>query len=476
MEVGTSLGDDFGQCHFGSARLGDARRTRRLVKVAQTLVENPSGTLPRRVRGHAELTALYRLLDAGGVSHESVLAPHRARTLALMRQTAVVLVLHDSTELDYTSRKSLKKLGQIGNGGGRGYVCHNSLAVTPRREVIGLANQVLHTRRRVPAGESPAAKRDHPGRESRLWPGACEAIGPAPRGVLWVDVADAGADTFEFAAYELHNGRHFVIRSARDRNLAGEDHVGADRVYRKLYAYTRDLPDLGAREVAVAAVPGKSKARTASVRVAGGPVSIAAPHFVRGELPGGERSLRSLRSLDLSVVHVREVEGSAPAGATPLEWVLLSDLPADTFAGAGRCVDYYGCRPMVEEFHKGKKTGCQIEAAQFESEERLEPLIALLSVVSVVLLQLRQLARDPEARDTPARAVAPELYVRVLSAWRHGQPGPMSVLEFCTALARLGGHQNRKSDGFPGWLTLWRGWADLQLMVKGVTALRGEDV
>jgi hypothetical protein len=467
MEVGTSLEEDFGQCHFGSARLGDARRTRRLVKVAQTLIENPSGTLPRRVRGHAELTALYRLLDAGGVTHESVLSPHRERTLALMRQTPVVLILHDSTELDYTSRRSLKELGQIGNGGGRGYVCHNSLAVTPQREVIGLANQVLHTRRRVPAGESPAAKRAHPGRESRLWPGACGAIGPAPRGVLWVDVADAGADTFEFAAYELHNGRHFVIRSARDRNLAGEDHVGADRVYRKLYAYTRDLPDLGAREVAVAAVPGKSKARTASVRVAGGPVSIAAPHFVRGELPGGERSPH----LDLSVVHVREVEASAPAGATP-----LSDLPADTFAGAGRCTDYYGCRPMVEEFHKGKKTGCQIEAAQLESEERLEPLIALLSVVSVVLLQLRQLARDPEARDTPADAVVPELCVRVLSAWRNGRPGPMSVLEFCLALARLGGHQNRKCDGFPGWLTLWRGWADLQLMVKGVTALHGEDV
>jgi hypothetical protein len=94
----------------------------------------------------------------------------------------------------------------------------------------------------------------------------------------------------------------------------------------------------------------------------------------------------------------------------------------------------------------------------------------------VVLLQLRQLARDPQARDTPADAVVPELYVRVLSAWRHGRPGPMSVPEFCMALARLGGHQNRRSDGFPGWLTLWRGWADLQLMVKGVTALRGEDV
>jgi len=37
-------------------------------------------------------------------------------------------------------------------------------------------------------------------------------------------------------------------------------------------------------------------------------------------------------------------------------------------------------------------------------------------------------------------------------------------------LGRLGGHQNRKSDGPPGWLTLWRGWNDLHLMVMSARA------
>ncbi|MSU76751.1 MAG: hypothetical protein EXS16_18505, partial [Gemmataceae bacterium] len=35
---------------------------------------------------------------------------------------------------------------------------------------------------------------------------------------------------------------------------------------------------------------------------------------------------------------------------------------------------------------------------------------------------------------------------------------------------RLGGHQNRKCDGFPGWITLWRGWQKLQAMVDGYRA------
>ena len=42
-----------------------------------------------------------------------------------------------------------------------------------------------------------------------------------------------------------------------------------------------------------------------------------------------------------------------------------------------------------------------------------------------------------------------------------------------TMATRLGGHLARKNDGPPGWLTLWRGWRDLQLMVQGVLALGG---
>ena len=42
-----------------------------------------------------------------------------------------------------------------------------------------------------------------------------------------------------------------------------------------------------------------------------------------------------------------------------------------------------------------------------------------------------------------------------------------SVREFYVRVARLGGHQNRKGDGMPGWLTLWRGWMKLQEMVNG---------
>lgn len=477
--------------HFGSARLGDARRVRRLVRVAERVMRHPGGTLPQKLGGRAEAVGLYRLAACPRVTHAAVLAPHRRRTLGRMRRRGhgrVVLVVHDATELDFSTVVALRgELGRIGDGRGRGYVCHNSLAVTPDGEVLGLAGQVLHRRREVPRGEGPAAKRRHPGRESRLWVKGCEAVGPPPRGPgapLWVDVCDRGADAVEFIEYELRKGRHFVIRCG-DRNLDGEalDHVGrrGDRIHHKLLSYARDLPELGRRRVDVppqtaARRRGARAARRAEVRVAAGPLALRASRFARGEC-------RRV-PLGLWVVHVAEVD--PPPGVEPLEWVLLSDLPADTFGRACERVDWYGCRPVVEDYHKGMKTGVGVELPRFAEAARLEPVVALLSVAAAVLLGLRHAARSADADLTPAAAVAPAPAVRVLAAHRAREaaargpraapppPADMTARQFLHELAKLGGWMARKSDGPPGWLTLWRGWTKLQLMAEGAAAILGE--
>jgi len=62
-------------------------------------------------------------------------------------------------------------------------------------------------------------------------------------------------------------------------------------------------------------------------------------------------------------------------------------------------------------------------------------------------------------------------YVEVLSLTRYGEVRhDLTVHEFFLALARLGGHQNRRCDGHPGWLVLWRGWMKLQAMLDGYLA------
>jgi Transposase DNA-binding len=473
MDVVAGKRLSFGELHFGSARLGDARRTRRLVKIADRIMEHPGGSLPQKMSGWAELMGLYRLVEADEVTHDAMLQTHCQRTRELAEQAGgVILRLHDTTELDYTHVPALhEQLGPLGDGSGLGYLCHNVLAVTPAREVLGLCAQRLHKRRKVPASETGLQKRAHPQRESLLWLKGLDAATGAPGSTAqWIEIADRGADTFEFLAHLHRRGCRYVIRCARDRALSGEDHVAVDRIHAHLLAYTRDLPTLGTCTVEVKRQQKTRrkplrKARVATVRIAAGPVTLAPPHWACGDY--------TPQPLSLWVTHVLELQ--PPSGEAALEWILLSNVATESFAAACERVDWYGCRPMVEELHKAMKTGCGIEQMQFEHADRLEPMIALLSVVAAVLLQLRQAARRADADTTPATTLLPRMFVQVLCGWRYKDPKrPMSVLEFTMALARLGGHLNRKGDGFPGWLTLWRGWEALRMMVMGAQAMYGE--
>lgn len=432
-----------------------------------------------------------------GDARARVLEPHRQRTLQAAKEHAgVVLFIHDATELDFTAQRALAgQLGQIGKGFGRGWLCHNTLAVglggSGHRQVLGLASQVLHKRREVPEGETPARKRAHPERESRLWLEGCRRTGPAPDGARWVDVADGstelaevrGSDTIEFIEHEVKSGRWIVIRLARDRNLDGEDHVSVDRIHRRVMSWAADQPVLGTRRVLVPAVAGKHAVRVAIVEVSAAPVRLRAGRFARGECTG--------LPLDLWVVLVREPE--PPPGTEPLQWMLLTNVPAGTFEQASERVDWYEHRPVIEDYHdstelvevKGQKSGLSIERSRFRNVSRLEPVVALLSVVTAVLLGLRDTARHPAADFMAATDLVPELYAKVLAAYsakRAREKGPrsrppvterMSVREFLVEVAKLGGFQARKSDGHPGWQTLWHGWACLQLMVEGVVAMTG---
>ena len=118
---------------------------------------------------------------------------------------------------------------------------------------------------------------------------------------------------------------------------------------------------------------------------------------------------------------------------------LVSQDVIDTVEDAWERVDWYSRRWIVEEYHKAKKSGAKIESLQFTTKQAIEPAIALLSVVAVELLSLREAARDPQRRDRPASNYVGTLAVRVLSVHRYKEARDLTVLEYTMALARLGG-------------------------------------
>src|SRR3954465_12326701 len=117
------------EANFKDARLGDKRRTRRLIASAERLAEQPEGSLPEHFAWNT-LRAVYRLCNRPEVTHPAVTVTHFQRTRAEMAHlSAPVLVLHDTTELNFTTHGAWTGTGPVGDGVGRGFLQHNSLAI-----------------------------------------------------------------------------------------------------------------------------------------------------------------------------------------------------------------------------------------------------------------------------------------------------------------------------------------------------------
>jgi hypothetical protein len=464
----------YGREQFANAELGNKTRTLSLIDQANRLAKHPQGSLPQKHKDPNALRRLYDLMNTDAVSHAAVLAPSVQNTAdRVLQQRGVILCLHDTTELDFSGHTSLHDdLGQIGNGHGKGYLCHNSLAVLADGSVLGLLGQYLHVRANVPEKETPAQRREREDRESLLWLHGAKAAQQAleqawqrqdlvglPEGLLVIDVCDRGGDTFEYIDYEDLKDRHYVVRSSQNRIIyVGHESTEGEK-QALLHDYLRTLPGQQQR---VIAVHGRNSQpdRKATVTISFAAVRLPPPQQRRGHF----------RNITLLVWAVRVWEEKPPAGEEAVEWFLLTNVTVETVADAWERVDWYTKRWTIEEYHKAQKTGCDIEAPQFTTVAALQPMIALLSVVAVSLLDLRTRSRDPATQDAPASTVMPQEEVDVLSGWRYQQRRDLTVREFYLALARLGGHQNRKKDHPPGWLVLWRGWQALQLMVAGARA------
>jgi hypothetical protein len=459
MPHGDALGSSFGHQQFGEASLGDIRRTQRLVQLADVFLQQPDAGLPRKCGSPANYQTLLALLARPEVTHGSVLeSRHRVTHHQIQQRTGrTTLLIGDITELDFTSRRSLRKqLGPIVNGGGFGYECFNLLAVDPEnRAVIGLANQLLFRRRRrkltrAQVRQLPAAKR-----QSGLWVRATRDLPSAPADVRRVRVFDREGDTDEV----LQAPGEYLIRSRTDRHIYEGFEPGAGAG--KLHTYLRSRPAAAQCEVAIEPAPGRA-GRTAVCGVAYAAVRVR--WSKANGSPGGEPT---------RAFGVRVWELNPPAGEEGVEWLLLTSVAVESVADAHERVDWYECRWVVEEYHKALKTGVGIEQVQLRKRARLEPLLGIRSVVALELLWVRDAARDPVRADQPAERWVEPALVDLASRRPTGvkvRGDRMTVREFYQAVARLGGYLGNFSKKPPGWQTLWHGWMRLNTMAQGLTA------
>ncbi|MEX1096956.1 MAG: IS4 family transposase [Planctomycetales bacterium] len=405
---------------FGECELGDQRRTKRLLTVAAQVAENPSGSFPEQAASWGDLKGVYRLFDAEDVTFEAVVRPHWEHSRA--HSPAVGLVLCDTTELDFGIQRGIEGLGPTGNGGGSGFLLHSALLVDAEsEEVTGCLGQKIHYRKEAPAKEN-ATQRLARERESEIWCEVCDRVGLPPEQTQWIHVCDRGGDNFELFVHLQQNRVDWVVRSSQlHRKVL--DPQGRELTLR---AHLDTLSPSGALALKLRVRPGQA-ARTAKLAVSFGEVRIPLPKqkspYVKAHASG---------PIAMRVAHVREID--PPSGVEPLEWVLYTSLPVNGFDDAVGVVGHYENRWVIEEWHKGIKTGCRVTQRQLQTTERLEPMVGLMCVVAVRLLQLRSAARTSPER--PALEVVPQMWVCLLCAARKLRRAPADMTSSARSMPR----------------------------------------
>jgi hypothetical protein len=438
---------------FGGARLGDARRTRRLVQIACGAAGSVGAALSS-VCGKSGAQTVTRLFGREETTLESVTRPHVIQTRDRCAGQGRLLAIQDTTVLDFTAHSSIEGIGPVTTvEDSRGLLLHTVLCVSADRVPLGILGMQLWTR--DPASRGCAKdRRNRPvsEKESRKWLVGLEQAQQATEAdQRLLVVGDRESDVYALFVAPRRSGVDLLIRLAHNRAVVDDE-----------YGYVREALEaasiVGTYEVEIPRQGSRPK-RTAKLDVRVARVSLRAPRTGR----------KSVGSEPIEVCLVWALERDAPRAGQALDWTLLTTELVDSYELAVEMIRSYTARWVIEEFHRVLKSGCRVEQMQFDTVERLSPAVGILTIVAWRVLYLTKYARSDPESDVGKVASAEE--VEVLSRWLQAKGEKSYVIytlkEFNIAVARLGGFLGRKSDGMPGTKTTWQGLRSLEILVLG---------
>lgn len=266
-----------------------------------------------------------------------------------------------------------------------------------------------------------------------------------PQAVRVVTVADREADIYELFQAQRRPGAELLIRAAWDRRVAHPQ--------QHLWATLHATPVQGHPVVALPKTK-QRKARNAHLTVRSASVHLRPPK----NRPASD----TLRPHCINVVLAEE--HAAPKGATPVSWMLLTTLSTATLQDALRCLEWYTRRWLVERYPLALKSGCRVEACQFETANALKRALSVYAMVACRLLWLTYVARETRLSSCEVAFTPEEWQALACYHQRVACPPttPPPLKDATLWLAQLGGFLARKRDGEPGVIVLWRGLTRLR--------------
>ena len=452
---------------FGGAPLGDARRSARLVRSAHHMAQSPMRAITGAAHGErALIKGHYRLIDQPADSEVTVgniLAPHRRRTVQRMQSEDTVLLVQDTSTLNFTRRSQTRGLTAIGSNQtgavARGLQLHATLALDPDGTPLGVL------RADFPAPPDTPGPGTREQKKSFRWieglHDCAEAASHLPH-TRTVCVMDREADFLDLFVEQREHAPSvdLLVRAKVNRVLDKDAGAEGNRVVHHLFDRLRGAPSRGHCTVAVS----RQSARPKASRQRRKPKRLAR----QAELTLRYEQITLPRPTDkpvkLWIVHAREQR--PPTNADPLEWFLITTLPVTDTREATRLLKWYALRWRIEDYFRILKSGCRIAELQHRTAERLERAIAIKMVVAWRIHLMLRLGR--EVPELPAELLFSDTELRVLAAFARSRrlSTPQHLGQAVQTLARLGGWTARSRDP-PGAQLLWHGYIQLAAMSLG---------
>lgn len=472
VEHGLGPGE-WAEQEFGTVELGDKRLRERLMQIVADRSRHADVSYLDACGGDRyAVKGYYYFVDNARdtLNPEAMLATHKRRTIERMMAHKMVLVVQDTTELNFATRPHTKGLGLIGtNQTGAeslGLHLHSSLVLTTEGLPLGVLRSVsIAAEKKGKIGKRSIGRAIEEKKSFRWLEGYrdCVAVAKKMPQTRLLTVMDREADIFElFMDAEATRKRvGLLVRAKHNRRLEGKE--------RKLFEELKAGKNRATMEVMVPrqrwkeAKRGKPEQEGLPARKATLEVS-----FCEVVVKSSRSDLRSADAITLWGVYARE--GSPPPGAKPIEWLLLTTEPAGTAEEAAHIVDLYCKRWRIEEWHKVLKSGCKVQEHQHKTVERLKRVIAIDVVLAWRIQLMTLLGR--EVPDLPCAVFFDQWEVKVLEALRQEKAKgkierPLRLGDGIIEIAKLGGYLARRSDPPPGSQCIWKGMIELYLMTAG---------
>lgn len=456
--------ENWARNEFARARLGDSRRTKRVLKMTVAAARRPSGRVSAVFNREADREGAYDFLENPNVSADALAESMFDATAARARGTKWVYVPIDGSALSLSDENGAKGFGPVGspNAVVNGLKVMNALAVAPDGVPLGLVDQIFWNRPSTELGLTTAERtaknrlRPFDEKETAYFVSAAEnAIETLARENVraWI-VIDREADNRDILLALHETGCSFTIRGRWDRRLFGDGKLSLEDVLDA-------QPSLGKQEFDIVR-SGRRPARRAILDIRAAIVTLRFEPRTRGEAVSGLR---------LYAVRAREL-----GDASGVDWLLLTNVPVVSSEHAQAVIDSYRARWRIEEFHRTWKQGeCNVEDAQLRSIDAVKKWATILGAVAMRIERLKYFSRSKPDEPASVELGPEEIEALTLDQRSRGKlkrSNQMPSIRTATRwVAELGGWIGIR-NGEPGSITIARGLERLGYLVEGIALAR----